>query len=426
MLATYSQNVLNLVAEYLMKPELMAPVGNWTMLKAAIDAGADAVYFGVKKLNMRANAQNFSLQELPMIVSLCHKNGVKAYLTVNSIVFEDELADVERILEAAKKAGIDSVICWDMSVVSIAKGLAIPITLSTQASVSNSESARLYKSFGVKRIVLARECSLKQIKEVIKKTGLEVEVFVHGAMCLSVSGRCFLSHHAFGSSANRGECKQPCRSEYEIRDPDRGNSFIIGKDYVMSPKDLCTIEFVDKLIKSGIHSFKIEGRKRSPEYVSTVVSAYREAIDLFFVGKLTNKKKKELLEKLKSVYNRGLSSGFYFGRPSGDDYSKTVGSVATTRKISIGKIKNFYKEPKVIYFKLEYNRLKLGDKIIIQGPTTGSVEHEVKEMKVNDKTSKIANKGEMVSIPLEKHARRNDMVFLVRGKAHIDFAKKII
>ncbi len=400
------------------KPELMAPAGDWTMLKAAIDAGADAVYFGVKQFNMRMKAQNFSLDELSEIVDLCHKNHVKAYLTLNTIIFDDEMEDLEETIKAAKMACIDMIICWDMAVMEMAKKYKVPICLSTQASVSNSKSAKFYKSLGVKRIVLARECSLDQIK-IIKEAGIEIEVFIHGAMCISISGRCFLSHESFGKSANRGECQQPCRAEYLIKDPDMGGEYILGKDYVMSPKDLCTIEFIDRLIEAGISSFKIEGRKRSPEYVSTVVSVYREAIDLYFKSKLTEEKKIELLEKLKTVYNRGLSSGFYLGAPSAQDFATSAGSVATTNKVYIGKVINYYNKTGVVLFKLESGKLKVNDKIMIQGPTTGVIEHKIISMKVNEKVSNTAEKGDFLCIKLDKSVRKTDKVFLIIEKQNV-------
>lgn len=397
------------------KPELMAPAGNWTMLRAAVDAGADAVYFGVKKLNMRANAQNFSLDELQEIVDFCHEKNVRAYLTINTIVFEDELDDVKNILKAVKKAGIDMVICWDLCVVEEARRLKIPICMSTQASISNSSAIEFYKQFGVKRVVLARECSLNQIKEIKKKTKIEIEVFIHGAMCISISGRCFLSHHAFGLSANRGECQQPCRSEYEIYDPDRKSRFLIGKDYVMSAKDLCSIEFIDKLIELGIDSFKIEGRKRSPEYVFKVVSVYRKAIDLYFQKKLTDRKKKEFLEELKKVYNRGFSTGFFFGKPSSEDYSSCYGSQATEHKEYIGKIINFYKNLSVAQIKLEAGSISVGDRIYIQGPDTGLIEHKIKEILVDKKKVLIASKGSEPTIKISKQVKKGDLVFVVKS-----------
>src|SRR3989344_2768683 len=268
-----------------MNPELIAPAGNWPMLIAAIKAKADAVYFGVKQLNMRMTANNFELSELKKVVSECHKNKVKAYLTLNSIIYDDEIEKLKKILTEAKKAKIDAVIAWDFSVLKEANKLKIPIHLSTQASVSNYESAEYYyKKFNVESITLARELSLEQIKEIIKKIKqnklkLKIETFIHGAMCVSISGRCFLSQEIFNKSANRGECLQPCRRLYKITDVEEGFELDLGQDYILSPKDLCAIEIIDKLIKSGINAFKIEGRNRSSEYVKVATECYREAID---------------------------------------------------------------------------------------------------------------------------------------------------
>ena len=269
------------------KPELMAPAGDWTMLRTAVESGADAVYFGVDKLNMRAKAKNFSTEELPEISKLCRSKKVKTYLTINTIVFEDEIDEANEIIAAAKKAKIDRIICSDLAVAELCNKNKIPFCISTQGSVSNSLSASVYKKLGAVRIVLARECSLEEIKKIRKNTDLEIEAFIHGAMCIAVSGRCFMSHHLFGQSANRGECVQPCRREYEVYDTATEKSLLIGDDYVLSPKDLCTFEFIDQLIEAGINSFKIEGRKRSPEYVAKAVSVYREAIDFYYQKKLT-------------------------------------------------------------------------------------------------------------------------------------------
>ncbi len=248
------------------KPELMSPAGDWTMLNAVIKAGANAVYFGIDKLNMRAKAANFKIEELTEIVSLCKKNNVKTYLTLNTLVYEEELKEVNEIISAAKKSGVDRIICWDLAVAMKCKEHKIPFCISTQASVSNSASAAFYKSIGAVRIVLARECSLEEIKKIRANTNLEIEAFIHGAMCVAVSGRCFMSHDLFGKSANRGECVQPCRREFsvsaepsldkEIYDPTTNKSMLIGEDYVLSAKDLCTIEFIDELIEAGINPLK--------------------------------------------------------------------------------------------------------------------------------------------------------------------------
>ena len=396
------------------KPELMAPVGNFEMLKAAIDGGADAVYFGVKDFNMRANAKNFSKNDLKEIVKVCHENKVKTYLALNIIIYENELKDVKNLLEEAKKSKVDMIICWDLAVIKLARDAGLEICASTQASISNSEAANFYKELGVKRIVLARECSLEQIKEIRKNTDLEIEVFIHGAMCVSVSGRCFLSHHLFNKSANRGECMQPCRREYSILDKEEnGNELILGKDYVMSAKDLCSIMFIDKLIEAKIDSFKIEGRKRSPEYVFNVVKVYREAIDLYFENKLSEKKKEELFLELKKVFNRGFSEGFYFDKPSGKDFAETRNSAASTRKEFIGKITNYFDKIKVAALKIETGELKIKDKVLIQGEKTGNLEIEIEDLRFEDKKIKKASKGQEVSFNCQK-ARKNDKVYLVR------------
>ena len=396
------------------KPELMAPVGNFEMLKAAIDGGADAVYFGVKDFNMRANAKNFSKNDLKEIVKVCHENKVKTYLALNIIIYENELKDVKNLLEEAKKSKVDMIICWDLAVIKLARDVGLNICVSTQASISNSEAANFYKELGAKRIVLARECSLEQIKEIRKNTDLEIEVFIHGAMCVSVSGRCFLSHHLFNKSANRGECMQPCRREYSILDKEEnGNELILGKDYVMSAKDLCSIMFIDKLIEAKIDSFKIEGRKRSPEYVFNVVKVYREAIDLYFENKLSEKKKEELFLELKKVFNRGFSEGFYFDKPSGKDFAETRNSAASTRKEFIGKITNYFDKIKVAALKIETGELKIKDKVLIQGEKTGNLEIEIEDLRFEDKKIKKASKGQEISFNCQK-ARKNDKVYLVR------------
>lgn len=395
------------------KPELMAPAGDWTMLRAAVSNGADAVYFGLDKLNMRAKAANFSVDELPEIVSFCKEHKVKTYLTLNTIVFEEELFELEEIIIAAKKDGVDRIICSDLAVADLCRKHGFPFCISTQSSISNSLAADVYKRMGAVRIVLARECSLDEIKKIRAKTDLEIEAFVHGAMCIAVSGRCFMSHHLFGKSANRGECIQPCRREYEVYDPAIDKSLIIGEDYVMSPQDLCTIEFIDQLIEAGIDSFKIEGRKRAPEYVAEAVSVYRQAIDLYFAGNLTKEKNKELLTELEKVYNRGFSSGFYFDVPSSNEYAGVEGSKATTRKSYVGKVLNYYKEIEVAHILMESGQIKIEDEILIMGETTGVLDIKIEKFSVNDKENLIANRGDEITLKVPSLVRRNDKVYLV-------------
>ena len=406
------------------KPELMAPVGDWIMLRAAVSNGADAIYFGLDKLNMRAKAANFTVEELPEIISFCKEHNVKTYLTLNTIVFEEELAELEEIIKASKKNNVDRIICSDLAVADLCYKYQLPFCISTQSSISNSLAADVYKRMGAVRIVLARECSLDEIKKIRAKTDLEIEAFVHGAMCIAVSGRCFMSHHLFGKSANRGECVQPCRREYEVYDSSIDKSLIVGEDYIMSPKDLCTIEFIDQLIESGIDSFKIEGRKRAPEYVAKVVSVYRQAIDLYFADKdgkhenlLTDEKKKELLSELEKVYNRGFSSGFYFDVPSSEEYAGVHGSRSTTRKVYIGKVVNYFKDIEIAHIILETGNLNVGDNILIIGETTGVLEIKIELMSVNDKTNQTAKKGDEITLKIPSLVRRNDKVYLIK---HID------
>ncbi len=394
-----------------MKPELIAPAGNWAMLTAAINAGADAVYFGVKQLNMRITAQNFELSELKKVVDYCHKNKVKAYLTLNTIIYDNEIEKLRKVLKEARKAGIDAIIAWDFAVIEEARKLKLPTHLSTQASVANSLSASFFKKLGIKRIVLARELNLEQIKHIKQENpDLEIECFIHGAMCVSISGRCFLSQEIFRKSANRGECLQPCRREYIIKDPEEGHELILGKSYVLSPKDLCTITFIDKLKKAGITGFKIEGRNRSVEYVKTVTECYRKALD----KKLTKSQINQLIKKLKTVYNKKFSTGFYLGLPTADDFTDIYGSAANQTKHYIGVIKNFYKKIKVAEIKIETGSLKLGDKIMIQGNKTGCFEQKIKSMEINHKKVSKAKKGQRVGIKLNKEARPNDKLFLIK------------
>jgi U32 family peptidase len=395
------------------KPELLAPAGNWSMLNAAINAGADAVYFGLKNLNMRAAANNFELADLRHIIEHCKEKNVKAHLTLNTIVFENELDEVDVIVREAKAAGVALIICWDMSVINKCIEYNMPFCVSTQASTSNSETVKLYERLGAKRIVLARECTLDKIKEIKKKTSIEIETFVHGAMCVAVSGRCFLSHEIFGKSANRGECIQPCRREYRIIDNDEKFELELGEDYVLSPKDLCSIDFIDKLIEAGIDAFKIEGRKRSPEYISKVVAVYRKAIDLYCDGGLTQEIKNELADELRKVYNRGFSTGFYFGQPGSESFTATYGSIASTRKVFLGKVLNYYKKNNIAHIRLEAESLDPGDSIYIIGSTTGVVELQLGSLKYDEKEFQHAQKGDEITFECTERVRPNDKVYKI-------------
>jgi len=395
------------------KPELLAPVGNWEMLVTAVKAGADAVYFGIDMLNMRARAKNFSRDELIEIADYCRENNVDAHLTVNSIVYDDELNVLDELISQANDSGIALIICWDMSVIEKCLKYDMPFCVSTQASISNSAAVNMYKKLGAKRVVLARECTLDKIKEIKSTTNMEIETFVHGAMCVAVSGRCFMSHDAFGKSANRGECIQPCRREYEIRDTEGENSFIIGQDYVMSPKDLCTIKFVDEIIEAGIDSFKIEGRKRSPDYIAKVISTYRKAIDLHFDGGLTDEIKEEMYTELQKVYNRGFSSGFYFGAPEADAFTDRYGSSATTKKLYAGKVLNYFSNKKVAHVKLESSGVSDNETVLIIGNKTGCIETTISNMLKSGVGVNEAEKGDDITFVCAEDVRPRDKVYKI-------------
>ncbi len=414
------------------KPEIMSPAGDQVSLQAAINAGCDAVYFGVEGLNMRAAAKNFTIDVLPEISALCHKNNVKVYLTLNVIVYESELEIANQILVAAKKAEIDAVICWDFAVIQMSKKIGLPVFLSTQMSVSNSESlVSLYKNFGIKRFVLARECSLDDIikiqKNFQKKLGqeaekIEIEVFVHGAMCVSVSGRCFLSQNQIGKSGNRGECVQPCRREYLITDKEGEFSYQLENNYILSPKDLCALPFIEELIEAGISSFKIEGRNRNPEYVSIVTAVYRKAVDFYFENKLKENfkenfetLKKELTKEVEKVYHRGFSNGFFLGKPV-NEWTKKYGSSSSTYKLYSGTVKKYFRKPGVAEIKIENEEFNIGDEIIFQGPTTGSVSQIAESIEIEHQQIQTASRGQLIAVKTFERVRPNDRVFVVRSR----------
>ena len=406
----------------IIKPELVSPAGDWPSLVAAVESGADSVYFGVKILNMRNLAANFDITELPKIMRFLHDNNKKGYLALNVIVMDKELLKVERILRAAKKAGVDAIILWDMAVFSIAKRLGLKIHLSTQASVSNKEALLFFSKLGARRIVLARECSLEDIKAITgyiakERLSCEIETFIHGAMCVSISGRCFLSEHSFGKSANKGQCLQPCRREYYISDVEGEISYRLGRDYVLSPKDICAIDFIDGLIAAGIHAFKIEGRMKSAEYVKVATSVYRKAIDLALKGSLSEKLKKDLKKELETVYNRGFSKGFLFGVPIGET---SKGGEHTHEKVFIGKVTKFFKKISVARIKIFDRAFKVGDDIMFIGKNTPARRVSVGQIEHRHKPIRKALRGEEVGVKLPFSVRLNDKVFLWRKKSDHD------
>jgi U32 family peptidase len=389
------------------KIELLAPAGSFPSLLAAIKAGADSVYLGLQEFNMRDSAKNFSLAEIKKASKICRENKVKLYLTLNTIIYDNELSRIEKIIGKVK-GKVDAVICWDLSVIGLCKKYKIPIHISTQASVSNINAAEFYKKLGAKRINLARELSLKKIKKIAKIT--PIEIFGHGAMCASISGRCFTSQFLQGMSANRGQCAHPCRRAYTITDPD-GYELVLENNRVMSAKDLCTLPFIEQIKKSGISALKIEGRNRSPEYVATVVSVYRNALD----KKLTKEEIQESLQALKKVYNRGFSSGFYLGMPTSDDFTKSDSGEAKEKKIIIGRIENYWSKIGVAHVKLYANELKVEDEVYIKGNATGLIRAKITSMEIDGKKIEKAVKGQDIGVKLPV-CRKGDEVYLIVKK----------
>jgi putative protease len=389
------------------KYELLAPAGSFETLIAAVNAGADAVYFGLKHFSMRNNAKNFTIKDLDKINQICGKK-VKKYLTLNTIVYDGELKSLEETIKKIKEK-VDAIICWDLSVINLCKKYKIPFHISTQASISNSKAAKFYKKLGAERIVLARELNLKQIKEIKNKTKITLEAFCHGAMCVAVSGRCFMSQHLFGRSANRGMCTQPCRRPYTITDSE-GRQLNAEPHTIMSAKDLCSLPFIEKLKQAGITSFKIEGRNRDPRYVDTVVRIYRKALD----KKLTKKEIEDSIKELKTVYTKGFSKGFYFGIPTSDDFSNVEHSSATHKKEFIGKITHYYPKVNVGTVFINTGKISVGDKIVITGKTTGIEKMKIGRLEIKNKSVSRALKGQEVGIKFPSRVRKNDDVYIVK------------
>ena len=389
----------------------MAPAGNFECLHAAIQGGADSVYFGVEKLNMRSHsANNFKMTDLDEIVSICSEYGVKTYLTLNIVLYNEDIEDMKRTLDAAKKAGVTAVIASDMAAISYARQIGVEVHISTQLSISNAEALRFYAQYA-DVIVLARELNLTQVKEIksiIDRDQIcgpsgrlvEIEMFAHGAFCMAISGKCYLSLHEYGASANRGSCYQICRRAYDVRDRETGAELTVDNKYIMSPKDLCTIEFMDKIIDAGVTVFKIEGRARSAEYVKRVASCYRRAADAVCEGTYTAELGTALKAELAEVFNRGFWDGYYQGARLGE-WSEIYGSKATRKKTYCGKITNWFGKLSVAEILVESYTLKVGDKILIQGPTSGCVEYTVPEIRVDLKPVPEASKGTFCSIPID-------------------------
>ncbi|WP_456464149.1 peptidase U32 family protein [Lutibacter sp.] len=403
------------------KIELMAPAGNFESLQAALDNGADSIYFGVEQLNMRARASiNFTLDDLQEISNRCKAKNVRTYLTLNTIIYDHDLTIVKTLLQKAKEAGITAVIAMDQAVIASARAIEMEVHISTQINITNIETAKFYAMFA-DTMVLSRELSLRQVKKITEQivkedvrgpSGnlVEIEIFGHGALCMAVSGKCYMSLHAYNSSANRGACKQNCRKKYTVIDQETGIEMELDNEYIMSPKDLCTIDFLDQIDDAGVKVLKIEGRGRAPEYVAKVIKCYRDAIDSIEEGTYSKEKVISWMLELEKVYNRGFWSGYYLGQKLGE-WSKGSGSHATQKKVYLGKGMHYFPKSKIGEFKIEAYDIAIGDTILITGPTTGAQEMEVHEMFVNDVKGEKGQKGDSVTIPLDFRIRPSDKLY---------------
>ena len=412
--------------------EIMAPAGNFECLHAAIQGGADSVYFGVGKLNMRSHsAANFQPEDLAEVVRICREAGVRSYLTLNITLYEEELDAMRSALDAAKAAGVDAVIASDMAAIEYCRKVGLEVHISTQLSISNSQSLRFYSQFA-DVVVLARELNLDQVRKISDTIGrdhicgpsgrpVRIEMFAHGALCMAVSGKCYLSLHSYGASANRGSCYQVCRRGYEVTDLETGNQLLVDNKYIMSPKDLCTIEFMDKIIASGVKVFKIEGRARSAEYVKRCASCYRRAADAVCDGTYTPELAAGLKKELAEVFNRGFWDGYYQGAYLGQ-WSEVYGSQATRTKIYCGKITNWFDRIGVAEISVESVPVHRGDRLMVTGATTGVVEFDASDLRVNLEAAEVAEKGVRCSVAVDPSIcpdgklRRGDKVFIWKEK----------
>ncbi len=400
---------------------MLAPAGSYESLTAAGQGGADAIYFGIEQLNMRARSSaNFTADDLPLIVSKAAELGMRSYLTVNTVVYNHELIKMRKIIDLAVKHGVDAVIASDQSVLQYCNSAGARVHLSTQLNISNIETLKFYSRFA-DVAVLARELDLEQVKEITEGIKLEeikglsgepfrVEMFIHGALCMAISGKCYLSLHEHNHSANRGDCFQVCRRGYTVTDKEREVELDVDNEYIMSPKDLKTIHFLNKVLDAGVSILKIEGRARSAEYVKTVVSCYDEAIGACVDGSFTREKIEEWDARLAKVFNRGFWDGYYLGQRLGE-WSEKYGSKATHKKVYVGKGTNYFDRIGVAEVAIETGSLELGDQVVIIGPTTGVIEITIKELRVNEESCQSAGKGERCSFPVEQVVRRSDKVY---------------
>ena len=403
--------------------EIMAPVGSFESLSVAIQAGADSVYFGIGHLNMRSkSSKNFSLDDLKTITNICDENSIKTYLTLNTVIYDHEIEEMQILVDAAKRTNISAIIATDMAVITYARKVGMEVHMSTQTNVTNIETVKYYSQFA-DVMVTARELSLKQVAAITKfieenqikgPSGnlVQIEVFVHGALCMAISGKCYLSLDNLNSSANRGACLQQCRRPYKVTDQDSGIELEIDNEYIMSPKDLKTLDILDKVIKAGVRVLKIEGRGRAPDYVKRVVSVYRKAVNAYFENNFTQENIDKWTAELGTVYNRGFWNGYYMGKEMGE-WTEKYGSRATKKKVYVGKVTNYFKKVNVVEIKMETHDLSLGEDYKIIGPTTGVYEDIVNEIRVDEKNVKMTKKGETCSMSVKELIRRGDKVYKV-------------
>ena len=403
--------------------EIMAPAGSWESLQAAIQAGADSVYFGIERLNMRSrSSSNFTTEDLHRIVERCKEAGIKSYLTINTIIYDEDLDLMREIVDNAKEAGVSAIIAADVAVMQYAISQGVEVHLSTQLNISNVEALRFYAQFA-DVVVLARELNMDQVAEIhrriveeniVGRNGelIRIEMFCHGALCMAVSGKCYLSLHELNASANRGACMQVCRRAYRVHDEDSDIELTVDNKYIMSPKDLKTIHFMNKMMDSGVRVFKIEGRARGAEYVKAVVSCYNEAIEAHLNNQFTDEKVADWDVRLAKVFNRGFWDGYYLGQRLGE-WSHNYGSKATHKKVYIGKCTNFFQKIGVAEFLLEAQTLSVGDEILVTGETTGAYEDIVEEVRVDLQPVQTVEKGTYFSIKTKDTIRRNDKLFKI-------------
>lgn len=401
--------------------EIMAPAGSWESLSAAIKAGADSIYFGIENLNMRSrSSSNFTTNDLKEIVRICKAADVKSYLTINTVIYDNDISLMHQIVEVAKESGVSAIIAADVAVMMYAHSCGVEVHLSTQLNISNADALKFYAQFA-DVVVLARELNLNQVAEIyntIQKEAIKgpagelvrIEMFCHGALCMAVSGKCYLSLHEKNYSANRGACMQMCRRSYLVKEKDSEMEFEVDHEYIMSPKDLKSIHFINKMLDSGVRVFKIEGRARGAEYVNTVVSCYKEAIESYLDNTFSEEKIALWDARLSRVFNRGFWDGYYLGQRLGE-WSSKYGSEATVKKVYIGKCTNYFTKSGVAEFLIETHDIATGDEFVVTGPTTGAYEGTADEIRVNFETVEKATKGDTVSIAVSERIRRNDKLF---------------